>query len=466
MSLTCLVESSVNREFAVGFRDDRPLASAGMDVPDLLCEVVVDGVVCSADRQIIRAWRNPKQFSKHEMASQRAYTWWGQRDSEAPDADDATVTTETALKALGTIQLRVYRGRVGDATDWREGDGATAVIGGASVWEESKKVQMGIAHQAGLGPARLHGHSARSTFEFDRAKWPDSAKKPWITFEWKYRDRTTLEIAGHIQPEESPADATLSPAPSASSSRSRSRDLASIKPKPNPLAARTPSPDVLYPRSPSSAPPDAPPEKIDTKGKGRARLEDDKKPLRRSTGKQPAPLGEMVLDSSSSPSPPPPSRLSRAQAKARLSPSASVDDADAEIARLRAEIAEYKRRELEQLQRERDEAKQRELEKLRRERDEAKRRVEGRAGNGRSAVKAGEPHAVAQVDSIANLEAEKAREAKEADEVASQLLPRPRPPLSQKRPSEGDARDAQVHRPVKRERREKDVEVLLLDDSD
>ncbi|GAA5839758.1 hypothetical protein JCM11251_002582 [Rhodosporidiobolus azoricus] len=470
--------------------------------PDLLCEVVVDGVVCSADAQIIRAWRDPKQWTEDEAVSQRAFTWRGRSESATslrpfvfsslsltPDADSATLFTESGLKALGTIELRVYRGRVGDASqkDWGSGEGE---IGGKSVWEESKKVRMGVAHQADLGPARLHSHSARSTFQSDPEEW-DSADKPWVVFGFKYRDRVTLEIEGHIQAEDELALPAVRPhrnnsSASASSSRSNSRDAASVKPK---TRDRTDSPAMLHPRSPSASSPTAPPEapgKGRGKGKGKASEkagEVDEKPKPKNSSrareKQPAPLGSITLRSSTSPSPPPPPLAKPSSSSGpKLLPLPKPEknepegDVDAELDRLRAEIAEYKKRELERLRGERDEARRRE---------EVREVLANRGkGEGKGMEKGkGEGKEKEEREEMV-LEDSEEEEKEVAEVLLKERTPmekkekekqkqKERPGMGVKRPSESGLEKGDVEeKEAKKVKREKDAEdeVLVLSDSD
>ncbi|GAA5860699.1 hypothetical protein JCM8547_005506 [Rhodosporidiobolus lusitaniae] len=472
MKLTCFAESSVGKEFAIGFRDERPLGED--QTPDLLCAVVVDGTVYSANREIIRGWKD----AKHESAdSLRPFIV-----SPLPtisDADLATVFTEAGLKALGTVELRIWRGRVGEKSQFDE-DAVMGgqKIGGKSVWEESKKVQMEVAHQAGLGEAMPYDNSTRSTFEFDAERW-DAPDKPWITFEFKYRDKTTLEIEGHLPtsrafPSPPQHQAAASPSsdriPGSSSSRASSARAVSTKPKP--AVAREDSPDVLIPREPTEVPPEPPKQKKkDVKGKGKAR-------------EQPGPLGVMVLPSS----PPPPSLPKKISSTLPRKPpalvsssstpasSSSTQSVESELAALRAELAAYRARESE-------EQKKAELEKLRRERDEVRTRVERaeeerRRREVREALRLGKAGGGVKDEDGKGKEMEKERKEMvldydDEDEddavVAGQLLPpaqkegTARPTLPQKRPS-GERLEEEEARAVKKEKKE--VEVLMLCDSD
>ncbi|GAA6034245.1 hypothetical protein JCM8097_003804 [Rhodosporidiobolus ruineniae] len=484
MKMTCLIESTLDHEFAIGFRDERD--PGGDKTPDLLCEVVVDGVVCSSDRQIIRAFRSPEQFKSRGWISQRSYTWRGRSESATSlrpfvfsalpltsDADTATQFTEQGLKALGSVELRVYRGRVGEKSDaeWA-GEGQGGEIGGKTVWEESKKVQMGVAHQAGLGPAIPHLQSARSSFHFVPTEWNDTPDKPWVVFGFKYRDRVALEIDGHITVPDTPA-----PAPTPSSSSARHANPAPTPAKPNPLLdrldckpstlaqakARTESPALLGLHSPSSSPPAAPPERLrpapalakkgNGTGKGKEREREREVKVEK--------LGEMVLDSSEEEEEEgrvKPLLSTAAKGKAKLlppparqplpSPAAppkkadpKEEDIDAELARLRAEVAEYKRREVEQ---------------LRRERERLKARVEGAASSSSlssSVATAAEGAVVLSSDGPAEVERAKREEEQEEREVAGQLLPPKRPGLKRKRLSE----ETREKVPVKKEKREEEV---------
>lgn len=130
------------------------------------------------------------------------------------DADEATSFTEAGLKALGSIELRIWRGRVVGAAPspedegGEEGEKALPEIGGKAIWEQSKKLETG-KHQAGcvdcfphsrislkssfhsLGPARPSFDTApRASFEFVAEL--DPVETPWISFEWRYKDRGTL----------------------------------------------------------------------------------------------------------------------------------------------------------------------------------------------------------------------------------------------------------------------------------
>ncbi|GAA5920687.1 hypothetical protein JCM1841_002897 [Sporobolomyces salmonicolor] len=243
---------SSSPEFAVGFRDER-LASAS--AADLLVECVVDGIPLPHDRQIIRAWKDENQWTdSKERARKRAFTWWGRRESTSSirpfifsplrltDDEDAACTSEAVLRSLGTIQLRIFRGRAGGAADPMSHDEFGAVE--APVFDESsQKVKGGaISHQAGLGPSRLEHQGVRSSFVMSPE---DSVDKPYAIFEFVYRSRDVLELQGIVQPEARPATPP-SPAPRYSSSandRSRSPSP-SVKPKPAPLA-RTESPALL-----------------------------------------------------------------------------------------------------------------------------------------------------------------------------------------------------------------------------
>lgn len=67
------------------------------------------------------------------------------------DPDSASHLTESQLRSLGSIQLRIYRGRVGEAADegMNAGDadgGEGKGLGETKLWEESKK--LGLSHQA------------------------------------------------------------------------------------------------------------------------------------------------------------------------------------------------------------------------------------------------------------------------------------------------------------------------------
>lgn len=100
-----------------------------------------------------------------------------------------------------------------------------------------------------------------------------------------------------------------------------------------------------------------------------------------------------------------------------------VEDPDAEIARLRAELAEYKARELAQLRREKDEVERR---VKAREEDEVRRAIEGRKRERREeeevaqqllAPASGKKRKVAQVSPATRRAAEIKREKEDADAV-------------------------------------------------
>ncbi|GAA5999407.1 uncharacterized protein JCM10292_001268 [Rhodotorula paludigena] len=418
MKMTCHIEAIEGSEFAVGFRDERPLDASA---PDFLCEVVVDGVVCSADRQIIRSWKKEKQWREREVASRRAFTWRGRSESATSlrpfkfstlaltsEQDEASPLSESAFKALGSIQLRIYRGRVGAprtnaaaAMSAGDADGSSVGIGELRIWEESKKAAMGLSHQASLGPPQLQAPEPRSTFQFDEQRWGDGPDKLYIVMEFKYRSRLVLELEGFVEARDDSTPPIASGSNSASSTHASSASTAAApaerrttratsSAKPKLKRPRSSSPDLIRARSPSSEPPAPPPParaikvKRENKVKGPATA-------------QPKALGELVLvdDSSSddaeesggrssrralkversTPAKPSlaalssPSSGKKGKARASAAADDNVDDADAEIARLRAELAEYKRRELEQLRRETEAA---------RRRDEVRRVLEAR----------------------------------------------------------------------------------------
>ncbi|BGP30341.1 hypothetical protein JCM10296v2_002095 [Rhodotorula toruloides] len=118
MKLTCYLEAVEGAEFAVGFRDERERGEN--DAADFLCEVVVDGVVCGADRQIIRAWKKSTKWNSRDVVKKRSYTWRGRSESATSlrpfvfsplaltsDPDAASHLTESQLRSLGSIQLRI-----------------------------------------------------------------------------------------------------------------------------------------------------------------------------------------------------------------------------------------------------------------------------------------------------------------------------------------------------------------------
>ncbi|GJN88313.1 hypothetical protein Rhopal_001278-T1 [Rhodotorula paludigena] len=417
MKMTCHIEAIEGSEFAIGFRDERPLDA---EAPDFLCEVVVDGIVCSADRQIIRSWKKEKQWREREVASRRAFTWRGRSESATTlrpfkfstlaltsEQDEASPLSESAFKALGSIQLRIYRGRVGAphtnaaAMSAGDADGSSVGIGELRIWEESKKAAMGLSHQASLGPPQLRAPEPRSTFQFDEQRWGDGPDKPYIVMEFKYRSRLVLELEGFVEARDDSTPPVASGSNSASSTHASSASTAAApaerrttratsSAKPKLKRPRSSSPDLIRARSPSSEPPAPSPPARATKVK----REEKEKGKGRAAG-QPKALGELVLvdDSSSDDAEESGGRSSRRALKverstpakpslaAALSSSgkkgkaraAAADDsdadADAEIARLRAELAEYKRRELEQLRRETEAA---------RRRDEVRRVLEAR----------------------------------------------------------------------------------------
>ncbi|BGP23053.1 hypothetical protein JCM10295v2_001946 [Rhodotorula toruloides] len=387
------------------------------DAADFLCEVVVDGVVCGADRQIIRAWKKSSKWSSRDLVKKRSYTWRGRSESATSlrpfvfsplaltsDPDSASHLTESQLRSLGSIQLRIYRGRVGEAADSKEGMNAGDAEGGmglgeAKLWEESKK--LGLSHQASLGPAREHNAEKRSVFVFDEKRFGDRKDKPYAVLEFKYRSRTVLEIEGIVEAHDDTRPATARrPSTSRSASASSSNVNAGAappahstrsttsQPKPKPKSTRKESPALVRPRSPDWSGNPGP-----LKGKGKEKAgEEAKPPVTIARGKkkvQPPPLGEVVLDTSDVDmyreeeddlytEVPVKNKTRPALAKGRGKSKAQDDadeDPDAEIARLRAELAEYKARELAQLRREKEEVERR---VKAREEDEVRRAIEGR----------------------------------------------------------------------------------------
>ncbi|BGO89855.1 hypothetical protein NBRC10512_005625 [Rhodotorula toruloides] len=455
MKLTCYLEAVEGAEFAVGFRDERERGED--DAADFLCEVIVDGVVCGADRQIIRAWKKSTMWNSRDVVKKRSYTWRGRSESATSlrpfvfsplaltsDPDSASHLTESQLRSLGSIQLRIYRGRVGEAADegMNAGDadgGEGKGLGETKLWEESKK--LGLSHQASLGPARQHSAEKRSVFVFDEKRFGDRKDKPYAVLEFKYRSRTVLEIEGMVEAQDDTPPAA--PAPRTSNSRSASASSSSNaatappahstrsttsqpKPKPNPKSVREESPVLARPRSPDWSAPG--PSKSQAKSKGKGKEEVKPSVAKGKKRVQPPPLGEVVLDTSDVEmieedendlygEPPVTEKkagATGATTKKGKSKVGDAEDPDAEIARLRAELAEYKARELAQLRREKEEVERR---VKAREEDEVRRAIEGRK-----------------------------RERREEEEVAQQLLRR--------------------RAGVKREKEDVDAVLVLSDGSD
>uniref|UniRef100_A0A0K3CHX4 DUF7918 domain-containing protein n=1 Tax=Rhodotorula toruloides TaxID=5286 RepID=A0A0K3CHX4_RHOTO len=456
MKLTCYLEAVEGAEFAVGFRDERERGED--DAADFLCEVVVDGVVCGADRQIIRSWKKSSKWNSRDVVKKRSYTWRGRSESATSlrpfvfsplaltsDPDSASHLTESQLRSLGSIQLRIYRGR-------------GKRLGQTKLWEESKK--LGLSHQASLGPAREHSAEKRSVFVFDEKRFGDRKDKPYAVLEFKYRSRTVLEIEGIVEAQDdTPPAAAAAPRPSTSRSASASSSsntnaaappahstrstTSQPKPKPASKPVREESPVLARPRSPDWSAPGPSKEKGKAKEEVKPSLAKGKKRV------QPPPLGEVVLDTSdvemdeededdlyAAPAVKAKKAAATATSTAKgNSKAAAEEDPDAEIARLRAELAEYKARELAQLRREKEEVERR---VKAREEDEVRRAIEGRK-----------------------------RERREEEEVAQQLLaPTSASPAGKRRKvapvSPATRRAAQV----KREKEDADAVLVLSDGSD
>ncbi|BGO97957.1 hypothetical protein JCM10021v2_001615 [Rhodotorula toruloides] len=460
MKLTCYLEAVEGAEFAVGFRDERERGED--DAADFLCEVVVDGVVCGADRQIIRSWKKSSKWNSRDVVKKRSYTWRGRSESATSlrpfvfsplaltsDPDSASHLTESQLRSLGSIQLRIYRGHA---------DGEGKRLGQTKLWEESKK--LGLSHQASLGPAREHSAEKRSVFVFDEKRFGDRKDKPYAVLEFKYRSRTVLEIEGIVEAQDdTPPAAAAAPRPSTSRSASASSSsntnaaappahstrstTSQPKPKPASKPVREESPVLARPRSPDWSAPGPSKEKGKAKEEVKPSLAKGKKRV------QPPPLGEVVLDTSdvemdeededdlyAAPAVKAKKAAATATSTAKgNSKAAAEEDPDAEIARLRAELAEYKARELAQLRREKEEVERR---VKAREEDEVRRAIEGRK-----------------------------RERREEEEVAQQLLaPTSASPAGKRRKvapvSPATRRAAQV----KREKEDADAVLVLSDGSD
>ncbi|GAA6060554.1 hypothetical protein JCM10212_006918 [Sporobolomyces blumeae] len=204
--MTCFIEtpSTPSSEFAVGFRDDRPASSSA---PDLLIECVVDGVPLKGDDQCIRAWKDPR---KRVLPATRTWTWKGRRESltvvrpfvfsplRLTDDEDLACSSETILRNLGTIQVRVYRGKVLDEAASTAGEFAGTAVGQLRFEESSAKVKGGgVSHQTGLGSPREMHQPVRSTFKMSSL---DSASRPYAVFEFVYRSRDVLEAQGIVEP--------------------------------------------------------------------------------------------------------------------------------------------------------------------------------------------------------------------------------------------------------------------------
>ncbi|GAA5904089.1 uncharacterized protein JCM6883_002078 [Sporobolomyces salmoneus] len=243
-------------EFAVGFRDDR---LAAQNAPDLLVECVVDGVVVKHEEVVIRALKDDKDAKIGSVRRSRTWTWRGRRESttkirpfvfsplKLTEDEDLACSSESIIRQLGTIQLRVFRGKVGTAAKAVGDEGYRAGIEAVEemVFEESSaKVKGGgVSHQAGLGPARFEKPTARSTFEMNPL---DSEEKPYVTLEFVYRSREVLELEGIIPPQRPP---TPPPAASSSSSRSNSNRDPSMSAVPK---DRTESPALILAGRPST----------------------------------------------------------------------------------------------------------------------------------------------------------------------------------------------------------------------
>ncbi|PRQ74073.1 hypothetical protein AAT19DRAFT_15640 [Rhodotorula toruloides] len=339
-----------------------------------------------------------------------------------------------------------------------DADGEGKRLGQTKLWEESKK--LGLSHQASLGPAREHSAEKRSVFVFDEKRFGDRKDKPYAVLEFKYRSRTVLEIEGIVEAQDdTPPAAAAAPRPSTSRSASASSSsntnaaappahstrstTSQPKPKPASKPVREESPVLARPRSPDWSAPGPSKEKGKAKEEVKPSLAKGKKRV------QPPPLGEVVLDTSdvemdeededdlyAAPAVKAKKAAATATSTAKgNSKAAAEEDPDAEIARLRAELAEYKARELAQLRREKEEVERR---VKAREEDEVRRAIEGRK-----------------------------RERREEEEVAQQLLaPTSASPAGKRRKvapvSPATRRAAQV----KREKEDADAVLVLSDGSD
>ncbi|ORY43587.1 hypothetical protein BCR35DRAFT_311203 [Leucosporidium creatinivorum] len=197
-------------EFGIGFRDER-----GGEEECVAVDVVVDGVVSKADREIFRPWSKD--------VSERSYTWRGRRSATGSirhflfrplsltDDADLACSSERVVKSIGTIQLRVCRIKI---TGELEGDEGEFVDEEPPVLHEmSKKAR--VSHQAGLGPSLPHIPSSRSSFE-----WIDPPETPFVVFEFRYLSRTLLELEGIALP---PSPSRPPPPPAAPSARAESK---------------------------------------------------------------------------------------------------------------------------------------------------------------------------------------------------------------------------------------------------
>ncbi|BGP30342.1 hypothetical protein JCM10296v2_002096 [Rhodotorula toruloides] len=341
-----------------------------------------------------------------------------------------------------------------------DADGEGKGLGETKLWEESKK--LGLSHQASLGPAREHSAEKRSVFVFDEKRFGDRKDKPYAVLELKYRSRTVLEIEGIVEAQDDTPPAAAAPRPSTSRSASASSSsnaaaappahstrstTSQSKPKLSSKPARAESPVLVRPRSPDWSAPG--PSKSRQKGKGKAKEEVKPSLAKGKKRVQPPPLGEVVLDTSdvemdeededdlyAAPSVKKTKTAATGTTAAKgKSKAGAEEDPDAEIARLRAELAEYRARELAQLRREKEEVERR---VKAREEDEVRRAIEGRK-----------------------------RERREEVEVAQQLLaPTSGSPAGKKRKvapvSPATRRAAQV----KREKEDADAVLVLSDGSD
>ncbi|GAA5947373.1 hypothetical protein JCM3765_001645 [Sporobolomyces pararoseus] len=260
MAMSCYIctpaTSSSSRpvEFAVGFRDDRPFSPSA---PDLLVECVVDGVVVKHEEVVIRALKDGKDVKNPKIIRSRTWTWRGRRESatvirpfvfsplKLTEDEDLACSSESIIRQLGTIQLRIFRGKVvGTATSSQvaageeEGYKAGIEMVEEMVFEESSaKVKgAGVSHHAGLGPRRFENQIQRSGFEMSEE---DSSEKPYVSLEFVYRSRDVLELKGIIPPREPP---TPPSAPQSSSSSASSNRVPSMSAVPK---NRTESPALI-----------------------------------------------------------------------------------------------------------------------------------------------------------------------------------------------------------------------------
>lgn len=199
-----LTPSSQPIEFAVGFRDDR---IAAKDAPDILVECIVDGVVVKHEEVVIRALKDDKAARNAQSMRGRTWTWRGRRESKVrflftlvsgryrsrdsiddsicqtairpfvfsplklTEDEDLACSSESIIRQLGTIQLRIFRGKVGTAAKAVGDDGYRTGIEAVQDMrfeETSAKVKGGaVSHQAGSASfSHLTGtHRDASSFQ-------------------------------------------------------------------------------------------------------------------------------------------------------------------------------------------------------------------------------------------------------------------------------------------------------------